>query len=51
MPVPAFAVRLALGEMADVAFNGQRVLPAKAVSHGFTFRYPRLEQALRAIYR
>jgi uncharacterized protein len=51
MPVPAFAVRLALGEMADVALNGQRVLPAKAVSNGFTFRYPGIEQALREIYR
>ena len=50
VPAPAFAVRLALGEMADVVLNGQRVLPAKAESLGFTFRYPRIEQALREIY-
>jgi uncharacterized protein (TIGR01777 family) len=50
MPVPGFAVRLALGEMADVVLNGQFVVPAKALSLGFRFRYPRLQEALRAIY-
>jgi uncharacterized protein (TIGR01777 family) len=49
-PAPAFAVRLALGEMADVALTGQRVLPGKASSLGFAFRHPLLEPALRAIY-
>jgi len=49
-PAPAFAVRLALGEMADVALTGQRVLPDKARALGFEFRYPLLEPALRAIY-
>jgi uncharacterized protein (TIGR01777 family) len=50
-PAPAFALRLLLGEMADaLILNGQRVLPAKATRHGFEFRYPDLEAALRAIY-
>ena len=49
---PAFAVRLAVGEMADESIlNGQRVLPAKAVEAGFTFRYPTIDAALQAIYR
>jgi hypothetical protein len=44
-------MRLLLGEMADaLILNGQRVLPAKATLHGFEFRYPDLESALRAIY-
>lgn len=47
---PAFALRLALGEMADVVLKGQRVLPAKAIAQGFTFRYPEVDGALRAIY-
>jgi uncharacterized protein (TIGR01777 family) len=47
---PALAVRLALGELADVVLTGQRVLPAKAVSHGFTFEHRDVETALRAIY-
>ena len=50
MPAPAFAVRLALGEMSTVILTGQRVLPVKAQSLGFTFRFPDLEAALRAIY-
>jgi NAD dependent epimerase/dehydratase family enzyme len=50
MPAPAFAVRLALGEMADVILTGQRVFPDKAHELGFDFAYPTLESALRAIY-
>jgi uncharacterized protein (TIGR01777 family) len=52
VPAPAFAVRAALGEMADaVILAGQRVLPAKATRNGFEFRYPGLDSALREIYR
>lgn len=47
---PAWALRLALGELADVVLTGQRVVPAKAQSLGFDFRYGTLEAALRAIY-
>ena len=52
MPAPAAALRLMLGtEMADsLLLTGRRVVPAKALAHGFTFRYPDLEGALRAIY-
>jgi uncharacterized protein (TIGR01777 family) len=52
VPAPAFAVRLMLGEMADaLILNGQRVLPARATTNGFEFRYPDLDSALREIYR
>jgi hypothetical protein len=48
---PGFALRLALGEMADaLVLGGQRVLPAAAKAAGFVFRYPTLESALRDIY-
>lgn len=52
MPAPAAALRLILGrEMADtLLLTGRRVVPAKALAHGFTFRYADLEAALRAIY-
>jgi uncharacterized protein (TIGR01777 family) len=51
MPAPAFALRLALGEMADAGvLNGQRVLPRVAQSNGFTFKDPSLDRALGAIY-
>lgn len=47
---PAFALRIAVGEMADAIVQGQRVVPARAEAHGFRFRYPELEPALRALY-
>ena len=51
IPAPAFALRLALGELADTALlGGQRVLPALAMAQQFEFRYPQLEPALRDIY-
>ena len=51
MPAPAFALRLALGEMADaMVLNGQRVLPHAAQDNGFKFQYANVAEALRAIY-
>ena len=51
MPAPAFALRLALGEMADaLLLSGQRAVPAKAEHLGFRFRYPLLDEALGAIF-
>jgi NAD dependent epimerase/dehydratase family enzyme len=47
-PVPAFVLRLALGEMADMLLTGQRVIPAAAQKLGYKFRYPNLYEALQA---
>jgi hypothetical protein len=47
-PVPAFALRLMLGEMADMLLTGQRVLPTAAQKLGYQFRYPHLNEALQA---
>ena len=47
-PVPALALRLMLGEMADMLLTGQRVIPAAAQKLGYEFRYPNLSNALRA---
>ncbi|GAB4273422.1 MAG: TIGR01777 family oxidoreductase [Deferrisomatales bacterium] len=49
-PAPKFAVRLALGEFADVVLFSQRMVPARLLEAGFTFRYPDLEGALRDIF-
>jgi uncharacterized protein len=47
---PAFALRLAMGEMADaLLLEGQRVVPARAAELGFEFRFRHLEAALRDI--
>jgi len=46
--MPAFAARLAFGEMAEaVLLGGARVEPAKLIRSGYSFRYPHLEGALR----
>ena len=51
MPTPAFALKLALGEMADaLILGGQRVLPARGQAMGYRFQYMALEDALSAIY-
>lgn len=47
LPAPAFALRLALGEMADEALLAStRVLPARLTSEGFVFQHPVLDRAL-----
>ncbi|WP_244624560.1 TIGR01777 family oxidoreductase [Sphingomonas sp. So64.6b] len=47
LPLPSAPLRLALGDLAEeLLLGGQKVLPVKAVFHGFRFRYPRIEQAL-----
>ena len=51
IPAPAFALRLALGEMAEaLVLTGQRVVPQCALSHRFHFRYPEIDLAFRGIF-
>ncbi len=50
VPVPAFALRMVLGEMADEALlGGQRVLPERLLASGYRFRFSRLTAALEEI--
>jgi len=52
MPAPGFALRVALGEMADaLLLTGARVIPAHAQAMGFHFEFPTLEPALHSIYK
>jgi NAD dependent epimerase/dehydratase family enzyme len=51
LPTPAFALRLALGEVADVIATGQRVLPKRALALGINFRFPTIDIALADILR
>ncbi|MES2262873.1 MAG: TIGR01777 family oxidoreductase [Pseudomonadota bacterium] len=49
IPTPAFPLRLALGEQADLLLEGQKVAPTRLQASGFTFRYPTLQGALRSL--
>jgi hypothetical protein len=47
IPVPTFALKLILGEIAVIVLHGRRAIPEKLQEDGFTFKYPELEIALR----
>jgi uncharacterized protein (TIGR01777 family) len=51
-PAPAFALRLALGEMADaLLLVSQRVMPSKLADSGYAFLQPSLASALAEVFR
>jgi NAD dependent epimerase/dehydratase family enzyme len=45
-PLPATALRAALGELSSVMLDSQRLVPQRLVQEGFPFAYPELVQAL-----
>ena len=49
MPMPGFALRVLVGEAAEVILTGQRVLPRRAQRLGHVFKYPTVDAALREI--
>lgn len=51
-PAPRFALRVMLGEMADaLLLSGQRVVPSKLLTAGYSFQQPNLAEALASIFR
>ena len=44
--VPAWALRLVLGEMATIVLASQNVVPDKLLKEGFQWRHPELKEAL-----
>jgi len=50
-PVPALALKLTLGEFADVLVTGQRVTSEKALKAGYAFKYTDVNEALKAILK
>ena len=49
-PAPGFALRLALGEMADaLLLSGQRAVPKRLLDSGFDFRHRSLDAALESL--
>ncbi len=51
LPAPEVAIRLALGETADVVLASQRALPRKALALGYRFRFPEIGAALADLLR
>ena len=49
LPVPGFVLKIALGELGQIALTGQRVIPEKALKTGYKFKYPEVKGALGAI--
>lgn len=49
--VPAFLMRLALGEMSVMVLEGRPAQPQRLLEAGYQFKYPTLESALQELYR
>lgn len=51
LPVPSFALQLALGEKSVLVLEGQYVMPEKLLMSGFTFKFSSLENAIKDLYK
>ncbi len=49
MPVPAFMLKLLLGELSALLLEGQRVLPQRAIDAGFRYEYPTIDAAMDSL--
>ncbi len=49
LPVPAFLLKIVLGQMAEMLLHGQRAIPEKMLDAGFEFKFPDLRSALEDI--
>jgi uncharacterized protein len=47
--VPAFVIKLALGELGETLLGGQRVLPKRTLDSGYSFRHATIEEALQSL--
>lgn len=47
-PIPAFALRVLYGDMAQIVVEGVRMVPDRAAELGYTFRHPDLDEALNS---
>jgi uncharacterized protein (TIGR01777 family) len=50
VPVPVFALKIALGEMADMLLSSQKCSDQKILQTGYKFYFPDLKKALKNIY-
>lgn len=50
LPVPSFALKLALGEKSQLVLEGQYVVPEKLLQSGYQFKFPSVEDAIIDVY-
>ncbi|MEI6290078.1 MAG: TIGR01777 family oxidoreductase [Chloroflexota bacterium] len=50
IPAPAFALKLALGEMSTLLLDGQYVLPTRLIEAGFHFNYEHASEAFESLF-
>jgi uncharacterized protein len=48
-PAPKFALKLMMGEMAEIATTGVRAVPERPLQLGYSFAHPDLDEALRSL--
>ena len=46
---PTAALRLGMGEMADVVLNSNKILPKRLETLGISFQFPTFEEAVKDI--
>jgi uncharacterized protein (TIGR01777 family) len=46
MPAPSFMIRLLMGELGNALLFSQRTVPTKLLTHGFSFQYPTIRDAV-----
>lgn len=49
LPVPDFVIETLLGDAAVVVLKGQKVLPRRTQATGFTYQYPQVTAAMKAV--
>ncbi len=50
LPMPAAAVKLLFGGVAEILLGSQRMLPKRLLAEGFEFAHPRLDEALADMF-
>jgi uncharacterized protein (TIGR01777 family) len=51
LPIPRFALEIALGEVSTIVMVGQRMIPKKLEDQGFKFKFPQFEPAARDLLK
>jgi NAD dependent epimerase/dehydratase family enzyme len=49
--IPAFVLKILLGEMADLVLKGSKLSSRKVTDHGFQFQFDTLDKALEDLYQ